>query len=252
MAPIQQLMQEYTRENRCITLEAAISANWVYMHTHHHSCTQNPDAVCISHIYVYLFRIIGSPSHTHSRQQRVTSHARYSNTCYISRLYWIESKDQHLNLWLQNPRERDEWIASLRKTLQPPEDRRLTLMTLPVSFLSPHISGGQRTHWRSGCLRWRGCLTRRSTSARSTWTTRSTLAPPARRWRQPASGASTLASSLFQRRLRRWQPCETISILLDICRWPSWSTKTKVEQEQSGSQLDESRSASPAFNRGVR
>ena len=33
------------------------------------------------YIYVFLFRIIGSPSHTHSRQRHVTSHARYSNTC---------------------------------------------------------------------------------------------------------------------------------------------------------------------------
>jgi len=32
----------------------------------------------------------------------------------------------------QNPRERDEWIASLRKTLQPPEDRRRTENSLKI------------------------------------------------------------------------------------------------------------------------
>ena len=37
---------------------------------------------------------------------------------------------------MQNPRERDEWIASLRKTLQPPEDRRLALLTHVCPFFS--------------------------------------------------------------------------------------------------------------------
>ena len=42
--------------------------------------------------------------------------------------FWYKfCKDLKLNLWRQNPRERDEWIASLRKTLQPAEDRRLEL-----------------------------------------------------------------------------------------------------------------------------
>ena len=52
---------------------------------------------------------------------------RYFSCQVVSKYDNIVSNFKLMFFW-QNPRERDEWIASLRKTLQPAEDRRLELI----------------------------------------------------------------------------------------------------------------------------